>query len=413
MTARFLQIHTLTGFAATLLNRDDVGRAKRLPFGGTDRVRVSSQCLKRHWREATGDWSLQELGSGKSIRSRRVFSNEIAGRLKARGLTMQQIVNVLKPIRAAVLGDKIKTQQARKARSAPVARDSTTSATLGAATDQAASDQAVSEALTELNTEQVIVLGEPEIAFLTGLAAELAAEDAGDSARKVDEYFKNRDNKANLKALVMGSGLDAAIFGRMVTSDLMARCDAAVHVAHSFTVHDEEAEPDYFSALDDLVRAEGELGSGHINTSELTSGLFYSYVVIDLRQLVSNLSGDRELAAEVLQRLVHLIATVSPGAKRGATAPYACAELVLAEAGARQPRTLANAFMQAVERRDAKRLAAAAIDEYLGRYDGMYGVHDDRRLATMIDEPTLSNGGERVTLDALAAWAAGHVKEAA
>ena len=51
MNPRFLQLHTLTGYSATLLNRDDVGRAKRLPFGGYDRIRVSSQCLKRHWRE--------------------------------------------------------------------------------------------------------------------------------------------------------------------------------------------------------------------------------------------------------------------------------------------------------------------------------------------------------------------------
>ena len=43
--------------------------------------------------------------------------------------------------------------------------------------------------------------------------------------------------------------------------------------------------PDYFSALDDLVAAKGELGSGHINTSELTSGLFYGYIVVDLRSL--------------------------------------------------------------------------------------------------------------------------------
>ena len=147
----------------------------------------------------------------------------------------------------------------------------------------------------------------------------------------------------------------------------------------------EEAEPDYFSALDDLVAAEGELGSGHINTSELTSGLFYAYVVVDLRQLVGNLSGDRTLAVEVLSRLVHLIATVSPGAKLGSTAPYACAELVLAEAGTRQPRTLANAFMNPVPKKRAKKEAVSALDEYLGRYNAMYGAHEKRRIATMIE----------------------------
>ena len=390
MNARFLQLHTLTGYSATLLNRDDVGRAKRLPFGGRDRIRVSSQCLKRHWREATGEWSLRDLGSGTSIRSRRVFSDVIAGRLRERALSEDQIVNVLTPIRSAVLGESIKAKQARKEKK----------------TDDGA------DPLAGLHTDQVIVLGQPEVDFLTDLAADLAKDDAAATAKEVETYFKDKHKRDNLKALQLGCGLDAAIFGRMVTSDLMARGDAAVHVAHSFTVHAEEAEPDYFSALDDLVTAEGELGSGHINTSELTSGVFYAYVVVDLRQLTSNLSGDCALAAEVLSRLVHLIATVSPGAKLGATAPYACAELVLAEAGTRQPRTLANAFMNPVPTKDAKTKAAVAIDEYLGRYDAMYGAHEARRIATMI-EPAREHVGEPVTLDALAQWAADQVKEAA
>ena len=391
MTANFLQIHTLTGYSAALLNRDDIGRAKRLPFGGCDRIRVSSQCLKRHWREQAGEWSLAELGSGKAVRSRRIFSDVIAQRLRDRELSAARILGVLKPIRAAVLGE---SQRARAA---------------GSGAPETADD---AEPFAALHTEQVIVFGEPEIAFLTDLAAELATDDPKDAKKAVEAYFKDRDSKNNLKALVRGAGLDAALFGRMVTSDLMARCDAAVHVAHSFTVHAEEAEPDYFSALDDLNTEEGELGSGHINTTELTSGLFYAYAVIDLRQLTKNLSNDRDLAASALRRLIHLIATVSPGAKLGATAPYACAELVLAEAGERQPRTLANAFMDPVTPKDAKAKAAAALGGYLARFDAMYGEHEDRKVATMI-EPVPAHGGERVTLNELASWAAAQVGGAA
>ena len=56
---RFLQVHTLTSYPAVLLNRDDAGLAKRLPYGGSVRTRVSSQCLKRHWRTVRGDeWGL-------------------------------------------------------------------------------------------------------------------------------------------------------------------------------------------------------------------------------------------------------------------------------------------------------------------------------------------------------------------
>jgi len=41
MNHRFLQIHTLTPYTAALLNRDDAGLAKRLPYGGVMRTRIS------------------------------------------------------------------------------------------------------------------------------------------------------------------------------------------------------------------------------------------------------------------------------------------------------------------------------------------------------------------------------------
>ena len=388
MTPRFLQLHTLVGYAATLLNRDDIGRAKRLPFGGSSRIRVSSQCLKRHWREATGEWSLADLGPGRSVRSRRVFSQVIAGRLKDRGKNVGEILDVLVPIRLAVLGESIKARKVRKA------------------AEESAEDR--ERALADLETSQVIVLGEPEIDFLTERADELSREDSSATAKAVAAYFKDKEHRKNFAALKQGGGLDAALFGRMVTSDLLARLDAAVHVSHAFTVHSEESEPDYFSALDDLRSEAGELGAGHINVTELTSGLFYTYVVVDLRQLTENLSGDIALAKSVLERLPRLIATVSPGAKRGSTAPYACAEFMLAEVGSRQPRTLANAFMKPVGRGpEVKQNAVDALGDYLAAYDAMYGTHEERRVATMI-EPVPSAVGIRGALGDLADWAATH-----
>ena len=56
--ARFLQVHTLTCYPGALLNRDDAGFAKRLPFGGATRTRISSQCLKYHWRNHDGEHAL-------------------------------------------------------------------------------------------------------------------------------------------------------------------------------------------------------------------------------------------------------------------------------------------------------------------------------------------------------------------
>ena len=63
---RFLQIHTLHSYTAALLNRDDSGLAKRMPFGRVMRTRISSQCLKRHWRTADDTFSIRNIPNAPS-----------------------------------------------------------------------------------------------------------------------------------------------------------------------------------------------------------------------------------------------------------------------------------------------------------------------------------------------------------
>ena len=209
---------------------------------------------------------------------------------------------------------------------------------------------------------------------------------------------------SNLKALSEGAklpgGLTGALFGRMVTSDPRANIDAAVHVAHAFTVHAEEAESDYFIAADDLAREE-DTGADTIQETELTSGLFYGYVVVDLPGLLSNLGGDTALAGEVLHNLVYLIAEVSPGAKLGSTAPYSRASLMLLEAGDRQPRSLAEAFREPCPPETGR--AVAALSEHLSAVDAVYATGETRRVMTLANRDV--PGAGRGTLADLAQFA--------
>lgn len=46
----FIQLHLLTSYPPSNLNRDDLGRPKTAIMGGKTRLRVSSQSLKRAWR---------------------------------------------------------------------------------------------------------------------------------------------------------------------------------------------------------------------------------------------------------------------------------------------------------------------------------------------------------------------------
>ena len=372
---RFLQLHTLTSYPASLLNRDDAGFAKRIPFGGSVRTRISSQCLKRHWRTYDGEHALSGIeGVELSIRSRKTFETEVYAKLVVAGVDANRANEVVAAMMPLILG---KNENEAEAEAAEPKRPKGK----GKGKDVVGGEPAHEGFLTK----QVTVLGRPELAFFVAAGKEILAElGAGDAKKAVEAFFKAKGQKENLQALKLGAGLDAALFGRMVTSDILARCDAAVHVAHAFTVHEEASESDYFSAVDDLLKDAGGMGSGHIGSSELTTGLFYGYVCVDIPLLVSNLSGDRALAGEVLARLVHTVATVSPGAKLGSTAPHAFAQVVLAEAGRAQPRTLANAYFDAVAGRGSLLTSAyEALAGHVKELDEMYGLTTERAVAAI------------------------------
>jgi CRISPR system Cascade subunit CasC len=381
--ARFLQIHWLASYPATLLNRDDAGLAKRMPFGGAARARVSSQCLKRHWRLAgaleledakANPWALQNLEAPMGVRTKRVVEDRILP----------------------------------KALSQRPASDAVRDAVKEALLKEIYGEKAVDE-----SKRQALFFGAPEVAHLAGKAAEaLAVEDPKKVAEHLKDVFKKE--RANMKAMKGAAGLESALFGRMVTSDPAANVDAAIHVAHAMTVHAIERELDFMTVVDDLKRerADADAGAAGVFDMELTSGLYYGYTVVDVSALVANLGEDREIAAKVVEHLVHLIATVTPGAKKGSTAPYAWAEHMLIEVGDRQPRTLANAFRNPVNLK-TNRLLGATLDQmqrHLHGLDAMHGAGDARRQAAAEDGLT---DVERLNIDALAQWAANSVRTGA
>jgi CRISPR system Cascade subunit CasC len=389
MSNGFIQLHFLTSYPASLLNRDDAGFAKRIPFGPAPRTRISSQCLKRHWRTAEGAYALNNIdGAAMAVRSRQTFERFIFRPLVEEHQIDERLAReVTEAIIANVLGMSTRRSQERRKKEA--------------------------EAVAELQTNQLTVMGRPELDYLLAEARQLCAA-AGDGS-KVDDLLKRHftaEKRDNLRQLRLGAGLDAALFGRMITADVLARCDAAIHVAHAFTVHAEASETDYFTAVDDLLREddEGELGSAHINSAELTSGLYYGYVAVDSRLLHKNLSEDRALAAEVMRRLVHLIATVSPGAKLGSTAPHAYAHLMLAEVSSAQPRTLANAFLTPVRPApDPLANTYVALATHLADLDRAYGRTQRRALALGPGErlaPALEAAELCASLGDLSAWVA-------
>jgi len=333
----FLQIHFLTSYHATLLNRDDAGLAKRIPFEQTD------------------------LPSG--LRTREFFGREVKSRLVNDGMD-EALAHALTLVLAKAL--------------------------LTAAGEKDAVDK------DTLAMKQPVLFGKPEADFFVWLIQEAARQgDEKAAAEWLSQQLK--EGKKNLKALTrqagandLAAGFEGALFGRFVTSDILARLDAPVHVAHAFTTHALNTEVDFFTVVDDLNKDE-ETGAAHAGDMELGAGIFYGYVAVDIPLLVSNLTGanakdwqaqDHTDARKLLERLIHAIAQVSPGAKLGATAPYAHAEWVLLEAGRDQPRSLANAYLQPVKPSDTVhplKQSADAAANYLGSMEQMYGKADSGR----------------------------------
>ena len=252
---RFIQIHSLHSYPAALINRDDAGLAKRLPLGNAVRTRISSQCLKRHWRIADDPHGLSALDVPMAVRSR----------------------GTLELIRKRIVEKDIPEALAQTAVEA--LRD-------GGLVDKSGRDRKGQEALY---TGQAVLMGKAEVDYLVERCTTLAAEHTDADALRAAVLATLKDEKKNIAALKHGSGLESALFGRMVTSDVLASRDAAVYVAHAFTVHKAQVENDYFTVVDDLIQESGELGSAGIFDTELASGLYYGYVVVDVRQLIENL----------------------------------------------------------------------------------------------------------------------------
>ncbi len=384
---RYIQIHTLHAYPGTLLNRDDAGLAKRLPLGNAVRTRISSQCLKRHWRVTDGPFALATLDVPTAIRSRGILEL-IRRRLIEGGIAEELAQAAAEALREGKLldngGDGKKGEKA-------------------------------------LKTGQAVLLGKAEVDYLVSRCEALAKDHADEDALKRAVGAMLKEEKKNIAALKHGSGLESALFGRMVTSDVLASRDAAVYVAHAFTVHEAQVENDYFTVVDDLLEESGETGSAGIFDTELSSGLYYGYAVVDVRQLIENLEGidagaafadstpaeQRELAGRVVHHLIHLIATVSPGAKRGSTAPFEWANFMLVEAGDWQPRTLAGAFHDALPLKASgngrlRERAVARLAEEMAAFDQAYGARLARRFLSI--ETSELPGAERANLAELGDW---------
>ena len=413
-TKNFINFHVLISHSPSCLNRDDMNMQKTAVFGGVNRVRISSQSLKRALRMS--GYYANHLGLA-STRTRELdklipqfvekLHDQFDPSLVAQ--TMELFV------RAKVTGDESED-----------AEDQEQGAGGNESKKLAVAPWAIDEIRVLCGILKDVSLTDDE----RGKAKENAKKQKGKKRKSEQEFIDDALTKKRTKAVqdktdlvrkAISSALDIALSGRMATSGLMTSVDGSLAVAHAITTHAVEPQDvDWFTAVDDLTIDAGETGAGHLDTQQFSSGVFYRYASLNLKQLQVNLGllpdikseetvESRQRALDIARHVFHLLATVVPSAKQQSFAAHNLADFAIVSF-ADQPISLANAFEQPVKRdyKDAGFLKPSIhlLAGYWARMNRAYSLCEEARAFAVDDGEKLGNKTALGSLKEMETWIA-------
>ncbi|NEY32928.1 type I-E CRISPR-associated protein Cas7/Cse4/CasC [Streptomyces sp. PRKS01-65] len=313
----FIDIHVVQPVPYANLNRDDTNSVKSMLYGDALRTRISSQCWKRAIRE-----HFQATLGENALRTRRI-GERVAEALRGRGWDEALAERAGAHVAA---GSSIKWEVARGKDKQPI------------------TNKVLTNALVYLPEDAVEDLADIAEAHKDALTTDFT----GKGKNKPESALKGKIDKI----LLQKNGV-INLFGRMLAEVDQASVDGAVQVAHAFTTHTTEVELDYFAAVDDVTQAKGdETGSGHMGTAEYSTGTFYRFATVDLKELIKNLSDDSNIALDAARELVtqFLLSFIEslPQAKKNSTAPHTIPHLVHVAVRSDRPLSFAAAFEEPV-----------------------------------------------------------------
>ena len=353
----FLQFHLLTVYPPSNPNRDDQGRPKEAHFGGTPRLRLSSQSIKRAVRMSA---PFQEGLAGHLAQRTKLIGNVIREHLEAEGLAADKARKIAEDVAKAF--GKIEPQDKKR----PAWVQGTTLAFISP-----------EERTLALDLAQKAATGE-------------ALPSDKDLARTV---LRSADG-----------AVDIAMFGRMLADNPDFSREAAVQVGHAITTHRAEAEDDFFTAVDDLKTREEDAGGAHLGEHAFGSGVYYLYACVNCDLLVENLQKDTALARKGLEALARALATATPKGKQNSHAHHPRAGYIRAEIGSDAPRDLTGAFLKAVAGEQLLAASVLALEDMAGRIDAAYGPAAER-------DAVMDVVAGKGTLDEIVAFAASAVPQ--
>lgn len=349
-----IQAHLLKTVAPSNLNRDELGRPKTTIFGGTQRLRISSQCLKRSVRTSE---TFQSRFEGLLLTQTRdlgvIAFNKYVGQYD-QGTLVDAITTC-----NIILEKGVKDKEVKD----PASKDYQKALKKGR---DAFKD--IETSANTLQTGQIMKLHDFQVRGYDKAVEHLC----------LNGVPKTIDDTDIIARMIHGSesdqhAVDIALFGRMMTSNKEQSFDAAVQFAHAIGVDELLVDSDYFTAVDDL----SDQGSGHIGNKEFGSSTMYMYVCIDYDLLVRNLKGDTELATRAINALLGVLSTVNPSGSQSGFASQTWADYMKVEISKGQPLQLTTAFEKPiVPKRNASVMSCAieALEETYTAYQQTFGV---------------------------------------
>lgn len=364
-----LEFHMLKNYPPVNLNRDDSGAPKTCFFGGVQRGRISSQCLKRSWRNSPVFEALGSCG----VRTR--YMPELVGnKLREAGID-EECIEIAEAMLTGV-ANKDGTENKKGS-----------------------------------YTAQIILYSPDDIECLAAKVKE-EIEKAG-SAKEFKKCKAKEFAKLIKDAQVRPITADIALFGRMVTSDCFRDVDAAIQVAHAISTHAVNRESDYFTAVDDLLQNRDEIGAGMMGDTDFNSCCYYEYASLDVDQLKENLKDSEnssQLIRELVPALLRVMAVTNPSGKQNSFAGQILPSLILVECKKDKiPLSYANAFETPVSQYGANpkivETSIRKLFDEINAMDDAYGLEIAHRAWMSPKSPeTEPKKGERLpSLTALTA----------
>lgn len=314
----FLTLHALHAFPASLLNRDDLNAAKTIPFGGTTRLRVSSQSWKRAMRI--------------HMRGRAIEGG-------AYGLRTNRLPHLV----ASTLSDTHDRD-----RDAAAVKAATVISALGLKANEKTGNTAVQVYVSEHAPARIAA------------SVDKHWDNIGAGTADVPEAVL----ADTIAAFDVDNTFDLALFGRMIAElPKGGRIDGAASVSHPFSVEAAQITPDFFTAVDDA--AAGEAVSSNLGVTDLAAPVLYRHASVNLTQLATNLDNP-DLVPVVTREFVDAFISSVPSAKQRSTAATTLPSFVV---GVRSQRdtSLADAFAAAIDNADVLGTATDRLFTHLGR----------------------------------------------